>query len=117
MNGAAFSPKYDVSEGKIDQTVCPTRFPSLPLRQANRATIPSIEMPRCSRYHRARASGFLALKKMPPIPVTRLRRVRAAMPRSGSLRLKRSEEHTSELQSRQYLVCRLLREKKNRRRP
>src|SRR3712207_7383146 len=28
----------------------------------------------------------------------------------------RSEEHTSELQSRQYLVCRLLLEKKNRRR-
>src|SRR3712207_8441421 len=27
-------------------------------------------------------------------------------------RLKRSEEHTSELQSRQYLVCRLLLEKK-----
>src|SRR5258707_10613402 len=29
---------------------------------------------------------------------------------------KRSEEHTSELQSRQYLVCRLLLEKKNQRR-
>src|SRR3712207_8384324 len=29
----------------------------------------------------------------------------------------RSEEHTSELQSRQYLVCRLLLEKKNRIRP
>src|SRR3712207_7735520 len=28
------------------------------------------------------------------------------------LRLRRSEEHTSELQSRQYLVCRLLLEKK-----
>src|SRR3712207_7584910 len=28
------------------------------------------------------------------------------------LELKRSEEHTSELQSRQYLVCRLLLEKK-----
>src|SRR3712207_7454726 len=28
------------------------------------------------------------------------------------LRLERSEEHTSELQSRQYLVCRLLLEKK-----
>src|SRR5438445_7984948 len=28
-------------------------------------------------------------------------------------RSKRSEEHTSELQSRQYLVCRLLLEKKN----
>src|SRR3712207_7290451 len=30
----------------------------------------------------------------------------------GSLGLARSEEHTSELQSRQYLVCRLLLEKK-----
>src|SRR3712207_8527484 len=28
-------------------------------------------------------------------------------------RFRRSEEHTSELQSRQYLVCRLLLEKKN----
>src|SRR5438445_8402287 len=35
----------------------------------------------------------------------------AARPRS--LRRARSEEHTSELQSRQYLVCRLLLEKKN----
>src|SRR3712207_8738150 len=31
--------------------------------------------------------------------------------RVASLRLLRSEEHTSELQSRQYLVCRLLLEK------
>src|SRR5947209_19782036 len=30
----------------------------------------------------------------------------------GRLHLARSEEHTSELQSRQYLVCRLLLEKK-----
>src|SRR3712207_7530143 len=30
----------------------------------------------------------------------------------GRLRARRSEEHTSELQSRQYLVCRLLLEKK-----
>src|SRR3712207_7676754 len=34
----------------------------------------------------------------------------AASTRSGAV--KRSEEHTSELQSRQYLVCRLLLEKK-----
>src|SRR3712207_7773178 len=34
------------------------------------------------------------------------------VPRGGGDRL-RSEEHTSELQSRQYLVCRLLLEKKN----
>src|SRR3712207_7919314 len=33
------------------------------------------------------------------------------------LNLKRSEEHTSELQSRQYLVCRLLLEKTNARVP
>src|SRR3712207_9364785 len=32
----------------------------------------------------------------------------------GSSAVSRSEEHTSELQSRQYLVCRLLLEKKNR---
>src|SRR3712207_7976803 len=31
----------------------------------------------------------------------------------GGLEVLRSEEHTSELQSRQYLVCRLLLEKKN----
>src|SRR3712207_8697364 len=30
----------------------------------------------------------------------------------GALQRRRSEEHTSELQSRQYLVCRLLLEKK-----
>src|SRR3712207_8216504 len=32
---------------------------------------------------------------------------------TGEAFLSRSEEHTSELQSRQYLVCRLLLEKKN----
>src|SRR3712207_7753033 len=32
--------------------------------------------------------------------------------RKGDVTIERSEEHTSELQSRQYLVCRLLLEKK-----
>src|SRR3712207_7931401 len=43
-----------------------------------------------------------------------LDRVRRAGLRAGRLQavLERSEEHTSELQSRQYLVCRLLLEKK-----
>src|SRR3712207_7233729 len=36
----------------------------------------------------------------------------AARPRAAGMRDLRSEEHTSELQSRQYLVCRLLLEKK-----
>src|SRR3712207_8191485 len=40
---------------------------------------------------------------------------RTSLPASSSSRKRdtRSEEHTSELQSRQYLVCRLLLEKKN----
>src|SRR5438445_875274 len=39
-------------------------------------------------------------------------RARAAAPPAPADVLPRSEEHTSELQSRQYLVCRLLLEKK-----
>src|SRR3712207_8561427 len=40
------------------------------------------------------------------------KKARASGWESSSARLSRSEEHTSELQSRQYLVCRLLLEKK-----
>src|SRR3712207_7016108 len=40
-----------------------------------------------------------------------------AAPRRARARTHRSEEHTSELQSRQYLVCRLLLEKKIQRHP
>src|SRR3712207_7628919 len=42
----------------------------------------------------------------------RLVRVRASAAREEISLTRRSEEHTSELQSRQYLVCRLLLEKK-----
>src|SRR3712207_7649235 len=45
-----------------------------------------------------------------------LRRYNGRIPHSSSSQT-RSEEHTSELQSRQYLVCRLLLEKKKRKRP
>src|SRR5258707_10818101 len=38
-------------------------------------------------------------------------------PFERAVTLARSEEHTSELQSRQYLVCRLLLEKKKKKRP
>src|SRR3712207_8249620 len=41
-------------------------------------------------------------------------RLRAGCRRCADLEGARSEEHTSELQSRQYLVCRLLLEKKKR---
>src|SRR3712207_8196647 len=45
-------------------------------------------------------------------PVRGLRAVRAPRTRFSNTPNPRSEEHTSELQSRQYLVCRLLLEKK-----
>src|SRR5438445_10977183 len=59
---------------------------------------------------------YTTLFRSSPSP-TRPRRTRASSTSRGcteeiSTRTKRSEEHTSELQSRQYLVCRLLLEKK-----
>src|SRR3712207_8064857 len=45
--------------------------------------------------------------------VARVRAFAGEAPVCRSAVLTRSEEHTSELQSRQYLVCRLLLEKKN----
>src|SRR3712207_6901686 len=42
---------------------------------------------------------------------TKVIREAAGIPEEGAMRVWRSEEHTSELQSRQYLVCRLLLEK------
>src|SRR3712207_8961220 len=47
-----------------------------------------------------------------PKPSTTAARAGAASPPPGATSRARSEEHTSELQSRQYLVCRLLLEKK-----
>src|SRR3712207_7523880 len=54
------------------------------------------------RAHRAHTGGDLRGER---------RRRQEAVP-GGQERSDRSEEHTSELQSRQYLVCRLLLEKK-----
>src|SRR3712207_8335148 len=48
----------------------------------------------------------------PARPAEEVRVRHAVLLHGGAERLGRSEEHTSELQSRQYLVCRLLLEKK-----
>src|SRR3712207_7859245 len=55
--------------------------------------------------HRADAIG--------PVPPCHGRTPQAPVRNAIATRARRSEEHTSELQSRQYLVCRLLLEKKN----
>src|SRR5690625_6610787 len=47
-----------------------------------------------------------------PRPLRRAHGARLLRDRAGPLHLRRSEEHTSELQSRGHLVCRLLLEKK-----
>src|SRR3712207_7495990 len=60
------------------------------------------------------------LTSLPRVPLTMVQERADATPTSGArhlgvhgcARYARSEEHTSELQSRQYLVCRLLLEKK-----
>src|SRR3712207_6871870 len=60
-----------------------------------------------------RSAGGLHAAGHPGLPSPRLaRRLRSGEMREGQRRRVRSEEHTSELQSRQYLVCRLLLEKK-----
>src|SRR3712207_8435338 len=63
-----------------------------------------------------RPSGGTGAPGCAGTPRPRRRRSRAAPARRGSRPVRgrgsRSEEHTSELQSRQYLVCRLLLEKK-----
>src|SRR3712207_9013478 len=60
------------------------------------------------RRHSATASSSSVTRAPPPAPPRR----DPASPRSCGRTAGRSEEHTSELQSRQYLVCRLLLEKK-----
>src|SRR3712207_7087115 len=82
---------------------------------------------RCAGYARQRsrrsgAPSFLPLESRPrslsrptcaPCPSTTALAPATSRPHAGPPHLvSRSEEHTSELQSRQYLVCRLLLEKK-----
>src|SRR3712207_7977443 len=55
---------------------------------------------------RAVAAAWRASASVPQLPG------HGGSAREGNRKASRSEEHTSELQSRQYLVCRLLLEKK-----
>src|SRR3712207_7461629 len=83
-------------------------FPYTPLFQPRAAsrTVPAVPSARASPKRCAVDSDRVRSAHPPSLDP-----VRRTHPRW------RSEEHTSELQSRQYLVCRLLLEKKNTRRP
>src|SRR3712207_8010819 len=58
-------------------------------------------------------TGSGSSRTPPACPPTAHRSRSATFRRQAPAPCRRSEEHTSELQSRQYLVCRLLLEKKN----
>src|SRR3712207_7292864 len=61
---------------------------------------------------KAERSSSRMVLRWDPVPGAKRYRVEVAGT-TGFVQPIRSEEHTSELQSRQYLVCRLLLEKKN----
>src|SRR3712207_6896570 len=86
------------------------------IRRPPRSTLfPYTPLFRSSRRDRSAATTRLARSRRPPCvrrSGTRDRRTSSAGSGCPPLQPRRSEEHTSELQSRQYLVCRLLLEKK-----
>src|SRR3712207_7291462 len=88
-----------------------TLFPSTTLFRSGTARRPPdpTNAPAQSVARLARLAGGSVL---PAGPGGRRRLLRFPFPAARSPRARRSEEHTSELQSRQYLVCRLLLEKK-----
>src|SRR3712207_7283842 len=76
---------------------------ALPIYPHRRAALPGLRRAERDRDHPRRSPRRGRGRGRRPLPGGSRGRVAAA----------RSEEHTSELQSRQYLVCRLLLEKKN----
>src|SRR5258707_9432001 len=79
---------------------------SLSLRAPVSCAQRRVDLPRDSRHLRDRRGALGG-----DVPHLKSAQVSCRGQRCGS-RSQRSEEHTSELQSRQYLVCRLLLEKK-----
>src|SRR3712207_7850307 len=92
------------------------------IRRPPRSTLfPYTTLFRSRRADRRGARRGVGQAGRAPGPAEGVRGVRraapvAAGPLDAAAGARRSEEHTSELQSRQYLVCRLLLEKKKKRR-
>src|SRR3712207_8963128 len=90
--------------------------PGRPLRFL-RAYLPAAELVRLdsSQSSANRTAVILAERRHQFVPRPDLYYRTSFLPNLDPMTVPRSEEHTSELQSRQYLVCRLLLEKKNHR--
>src|SRR5207244_11856392 len=96
----------------------PPSLPSFPTRRSSDLLHPAAS--RVRRRRDVRALRVLREQHHGRVPIRRTQRLAAAPCESGAAReshgddvLLRSEEHTSELQSPDHLVCRLLLEKKN----
>src|SRR3712207_7707114 len=87
-----------------------TLFPYTTLFRSLRAVLPRPVAPAARPPRRGAPPAGARVE--PPARARRLREVSRPSPAPRRLTQPRSEEHTSELQSRQYLVCRLLLEKK-----
>src|ERR1044072_40072 len=70
MKGAVPGEKYAVVSGNSAHTVSASRARAVRSLHANVVRVPAISSPKFFRYQSARAVGFFALKKTPPIPVT-----------------------------------------------
>src|SRR3712207_8266995 len=84
-----------------------TLFPYTTLFRSSTEIVSSTSPVRGSSFEIVRPSRFAT--QTPPAPTAI---ADGALPTGVTPTTSRSEEHTSELQSRQYLVCRLLLEKK-----
>src|SRR5438270_13788397 len=74
MKGAVLGANWLLCSELMSQAVVPaTGLPSPPVQVKAAPTHSWTSMPRCRLYQACSAFGSLALKKMPPIPVTRFR--------------------------------------------
>src|SRR5690606_41689325 len=107
-------PRYSRSPRRA--THSPTTFPYTTLFRSalTREEQDALALASQTRVARARAEGRFADEIVPvTVPATRRTPERTVDTDEHHHHEHRSEEHTSELQSRENLVCRLLLEKKN----
>src|SRR3712207_7994266 len=102
------TPKLILRTVKVSRSPAPCRRITTPWKACTRERFPSTTRACTLTVSPARKSG----RSVRCDWASRASSVFIAASSSYSKRIGRSEEHTSELQSRQYLVCRLLLEKK-----